>query len=144
MFLNQTGRRVGDAIGVESQHLDLKTLEIHIPKTKNGDPFTAYITTELAERLSRLPERNGKVFGYNSRSAIRSALKHACKEANIEYLGTHQIGRHSFATKLNAAKWGSKAIAEAMGAKSVRLVAEIYEHPEDAPVKAAKIMGKES
>ena len=142
LFINQTGRRIGDVMRIEPRHVDLRNLTITIPKTKNGDPFTAHITAELAARLSDLPARGGKVFGYNSRSAVRNALKRAAARAGVEYLGTHQIGRHSFATSLSNAGWGTKEIAEAGGWKSTRIVAETYDHPDDPARRAAMIFGK--
>lgn len=141
LFLHQTGRRVGDAIDLTPEHLDLRAMRAYIPATKNGDPATAYLTAELAEVLARVEPRHGRVFGYLSRSSVYSTLRRACTKVGIEYLGTHQPGRHSYATTLHNAGWGSKAIAEAGGWKSPRLVAEIYEHPEDAGARASKLFG---
>lgn len=142
LFLHQTGRRIGEAMQVEPVHLDLKRKTISIAKTKNGDGFTAHLTAELTVTLADLKPRSGLVFGYQSRSAVRNALRRATSRAGLPYLGTHQIGRHSFATTLSNEGWSSKAIAEAGGWKSVRLVSEVYEHPDNAAQTAAKVFGK--
>ncbi|MGB1215055.1 MAG: tyrosine-type recombinase/integrase [Pikeienuella sp.] len=142
LFLFQTGRRVGDAIYMKPDWLDLETMRVFIPETKNGEPATVVITSEVAELISGLSPRHGRVFGYVHRSSLYNTLRRACKNAGVEYLGTHQPGRHSFATSLSDAGWGSKAIAEAGGWKSTRLVAETYEHPVDAQQKAARHFGR--
>lgn len=142
MFLHTTGRRVGDALGVEPKHLDLQRMRVFIPKTKNGEAAVAHLTAEVAELIAALEPRHGLVFGYVDRSSVYPTMRRACKKAGIEYLGTHQPGRHSFATTLSDAGWQSKAIAEAGGWKSVRLVAETYEHPTAPGEKAAQVFGQ--
>lgn len=142
LFLYQNGRRISEIMAVRPSDVDLKKLTIEIPTTKNGKPFTCHLTTELAQLLADLEPRSGRVFGYQSRSAVRNALKRACKRADLEYLGTHQIGRHSFATALSDEGWSSKAIAEAGGWESVRLVSEVYDHPEEPARKAAQVFGR--
>lgn len=142
LFLYQTGRRVSDAIDMRPSWLDMASMRVFIPDTKNGEPATVVITSEVAELIANLEPRHGRVFGYVHRSSLYNTLRRACKKAGVEYLGTHQPGRHSFATSLSEAGWGTKAIAEAGGWKSARLVAETYEHPVDAQEKAAMHFGK--
>lgn len=142
LFLFQTGRRIGDAIDMRPDWIDMETMRVFIPDTKNGEPATVVLTAEVAELIADLKPRHGRVFGYVHRSSVYNTLRRACKKAGVEYLGTHQPGRHSFATSLSEAGWGSKAIAEAGGWKSTRLVAETYEHPVDAQEKAARHFGK--
>lgn len=140
LFLHTTGRRVGDALGLTPKDRDGQT--IRIGKTKNGDPATVTITPELAAMLDALPPRHGLIFGYKGRSSLYPTLRRAARKAGVEYLGTHQPGRHSFATMLMEGGWGTKAIAEAGGWKSVKIVAETYEHPTDIQAKASRLVGK--
>lgn len=140
LFLHQTGRRISDAIEMTPDWLDGN--RVHIPRTKNGEPATVVMTDDLADMLRGLEERHGRVFGYVHRSSVYSTLRRACKAAGVEYLGTHQPGRHSFATTLHNAGWHSKKIAEAGGWKSVALVAQTYEHPENTAQEAASVFGK--
>lgn len=140
IFLNQTGRRLGEAISISDAMVDYKKREIYLPKTKNGEGAVVIITSHLAAVLKELPARNGKVFGYNSRSAVRHALLRATKRAGIEYLSTHQIGRHSFATTLAKLGWHPKKVATAGGWKSTAMVTEIYTHLENEAEDASNEM----
>lgn len=140
LFLHQTGRRVGDAVTLTPENVRDRTA--YFPKTKNGEAAIAKMTPEVAALVADLAPRHGRVFGYVGRSSVYKTLRRACEKAGVEYLGTHQPGRHSFATTLEAAGWGSKDIAEAGGWKSVRLVAETYEHPQDSQSRAADVFGK--
>ena len=142
LFLHTTGRRIGDALLIDVGDVDLQRMRVRIPTTKNGDPAIAVLTAEVAELLSATMPETGKAFPYAARSSVYSTLRRACTKAGLPYLGTHQVGRHSYATTLHEAGWGSKAIAEAGGWKSVRLVAETYEHPQDAAERAAALFGK--
>lgn len=89
--------------------------------------------------LRALPARQGRVFGYTSAAGVRQGLRRACKRAEVAYLGTHQPGRHSFATTLDAAGMSPKATAEAGGWKTVR-ISQGYVHPHEAAKRAAEIM----
>lgn len=141
LFLHTTGRRIGDALSLTVADVDLARMRALIGETKNGDPAIAVLTAEVAELLTEIMPEVGPVFPYAARSSVYSTLRRACKAAGLPYLGTHQIGRHSYATTLHNAGWGSKAIAEAGGWKSVRLVAETYEHPQEAAERAAMLFG---
>jgi integrase len=141
LFLHTTGRRIGDALSLEVKDVDLKRMRARIGRTKNGDPAFAVLTSEVAQLLTAVMPEEGQVFPYAARSSVYSTLRRACKKAGLPYLGTHQVGRHSYATTLHNAGWSSKAIADAGGWKSVRLVAETYEHPEEAAERAAALFG---
>jgi integrase len=140
LFVHQTGRRISEALDMKPEQVS--DGRVHIPKTKNGAEAFAYLTPEMVELVDRIDPRHGKVFGYVDRSSLYPTLRRACKKAGVEYLGTHQVGRHSFATSLSKAGWGAKAIAEAGGWKTTRMVSETYEHPDDAQAKAARHFGK--
>jgi integrase len=140
LFLHQTGRRVGEALALTpAQLMDGRAF---IPKTKNGQEAWAHLTPELRALLIEVEPRHGFVFGYLDRSSVYSTLRRAAKAAGVEYLGTHQLGRHSFATTLSAAGWGAKAIADAGGWKTTRMVSETYEHPQEPQAKAAALFGR--
>ena len=143
LFLHTTGRRIGDALSLTVDDVGLQRMRVRIGMTKNGDPAIAVLTAEVAALLAEVMPEAGKVFPYAGRSSVYSTLRRACKKAGVVYLGTHQVGRHSYATTLHNAGWGSKAIAEAGGWKSVRLVAETYEHPQEAAERAAMLFGKD-
>jgi len=142
LFLHTTGRRIGEAVKLTPEDVDLDNATVHIRKTKNGDPATAGLVPMLVNTLRHLPPRNGRVFGYQQHWGVYKTLRRACKDADIKYLGTHQIGRHSFATALEREGWSSKAIADAGGWKSVRLVDETYIHSNDPAARATDLLGK--
>ena len=138
LALYQTGMRVGEAIAMRPRDLDLQGHKAHLPKTKNGEAYDVDLTTELVVALANLPPRNGRVFGYQSRDSVRKSLVRACRRAGVQYLGTHQAGRHSFASFLSSLGWHAEDIADAGRWKSVRMVSETYVHPERAGKRAAE------
>ena len=143
LFLHTTGRRVGDAMGLKLDDIDLDNRTAFICKTKNGESTTASLAPALVEIIRLLPPyRNGRLFGYVNRSGLYNTLRRSCDRAGIKYLGTHQVGRHSFATALEREGWNSKAIADAGGWKSVRLVDETYIHTNDPAARATAVLGK--
>lgn len=142
LFLHQTGRRVGEAVCIEPEWIVGRV--VHIPKTKNGDAARVVMTEALAELVHALEPRHGRVFGYSTHYSVYKTLRRAAAKAGVEYLGTHQPGRHSFATTLHDAGWQSSAIAEAGGWKSVALVASTYEHPTEAQARAADVFAGQS
>jgi len=142
MFLHTTGRRIGDALDLQAQDVDLPRLRAIIRDPKNGEPAPAYLTAEVAELVAAIMPDAGAVFGYAARSSVYSTLRRACTKAGVEYLGTHQVGRHSYATALDNAGWSPKAIADAGGWKSAALVQNTYIHPQSPGEKAAALFGK--
>ena len=140
LFLHTTGRRVGDAIALKPDDLDLGNASAHIKITKNGEPVTVRLVPFLVEILKDLETHNGRVFGYRDRRNLYDTLKRSCERAGIEYLGTHQVGRHSFATELANRRWTSKRIADAGGWKSVRLVDDTYIHTNDPAEEATDLI----
>jgi integrase len=142
LFLHTTGRRVGDAIKLTPDDIKWDINKAHIDKTKNGTEAYASLVPVLADMLREMPPRHGRVFGYLDRRSVYKSLKMACAAAGVEYLGTHQVGRHSFATSLEKLGWSAKQIADAGGWKSPRLVAETYIHTDDSGERATAEIGK--
>ncbi len=142
LFLHTTGRRVGDAVFLEPSDIDLDAAQAHIQKTKNGEAAVAHLVPMLVDILRTLPPVNGRVFGYSNRWGVYGTLKRACRNADVEYLGTHQPGRHSFATLLEKEGWSARAIADAGGWKSVQLVSQTYIHTDDPAELASALIGK--
>jgi integrase len=142
LFLHTTGRRVGDAVNLIAEDFDGKTALIR--DTKNGDPIRVALPKATAEAMTRLPGAHGRVFGYLGTAQLRQTLRRACARAGVEYLGTHQPGRHSFATHLKQAGWDSKAVAEAGGWKTPAMVDDIYTHLSETSARAAKAFDTQS
>lgn len=142
LFLHTTGRRVSDALSMTVDDVDLPRLRVFIPDTKNGDSAHAVLTTEVAALMTEIMPAVGYVFGYAGRSSIYATLRRAALKSGVEYLGTHQVGRHSYATTLDNAGFSPKEIADAGGWKSVRLISETYTHPTAPAERAANLFGK--
>jgi integrase len=141
MFLHYTGRRVGEAIAMRPEQIT--GTRVIFGKTKNGKPAVAVMPPQIAAMVAALDPIDGRVFGYAGRSSLYATMRRAAKKAGVEYLGTHQIGRHSFATALDNAGWTSKQIADAGGWESPALVQRTYVHTADTQEKAAKHLGKQ-
>lgn len=140
MFLHYTGRRVGEALALTPDRLNFDRAVFH--DTKNGEDAVAVMPLSLAAIVATLEPRNGRVFGYADRSSLYATLRRGCKKAGLPYLGTHQVGRHSYATMLDSLGWTAKQIADAGGWKSPALVQKTYVHTDETQAKAAKLLGK--
>jgi len=140
MFLHYTGRRVGEAIELTPDRLNGTRAVFH--DTKNGEDAVAIMPLALADEIAGIPPRDGRVFGYTARSSLYATLRRGCKKAGLPYLGTHQVGRHSYATALDGLGWTANQIATAGGWKSAALVQKSYIHSDDAQARAAKALGR--
>ncbi|GAB4534762.1 MAG: hypothetical protein Tsb0020_50250 [Haliangiales bacterium] len=146
LFLHQTGARLSEMLALTRADLDLAAGTAIARRTKNGEPRVIHLTAELAAELAALPERRGRchgpLFGYRTKNGLYRALRRICAEAGLDYLGTHQPGRHSFATALHARHgWTAEEIAAAGGWKSPQLVSRTYIHTEGAGRRAAAALG---
>lgn len=141
-FLNASAARVSEALRIEVDDVDLRSMRVILRRTKNGEPRVVHLTSDVAKSLAKIMPEKGPVWDYAGRSSLYSTLRRACRKAGIPYLGTHQIGRHSFATMLDAEGWTAKQIAEAGGWKSPALVAKTYSHPEGTAAAAAAVIGR--
>lgn len=144
LFLHLTGARLGEALGLTPKNLDLNARKAWLVDTKNGETRVAELPDELVAELRGLAPREGRALGYVNKSGIYLALKKITAEAGLTYLGTHQPGRHSFSTALNALGFGPKDIADAGGWKSVAMVASVYTHPERSARRAADALGRKT
>lgn len=141
VFLQTTGRRVGDAIGLDVQDVDLASRTARIGRTKNGDPALVHFPQITADLMRAIMPKSGSVFGYAARSSLYPTIRRACAKAKVPYLGTHQPGRHTFATALDAAGFSVAAIADAGGWKS-RAMVQAYVHPDEAAKKASATLAR--
>lgn len=132
LFMHQTAARISEAVSLTWNDIDLPAGTATFGKTKNGDPHVAYLTVEMVAMLANLPKDKHKVFGYGSRQSVYEVTKKTCKKAGIPYLGTHQPGRHSFATQMIIGHGlDAKTVADVGNWKSVRVLLENYVHTSD-------------
>lgn len=134
LFMNQTGARVSEAIGVMGEHVDLTNRIAVLEKTKTEEWSPRYLTAELVARMAGLGIQEGeRVFSYTDRSAVNRRIKAVCARAKIAPRSTHSAGRHSFGTNAMAVdKPDIKAAMDAGGWKSAKLFLETYVHSNEA------------
>ena len=144
LFFFQTGFRVGEAIRLTPADFRLDERAVLARRTKNGEPRAMALTPEMAEEVRGLAVPEGEpVFGYRTETGVRQGLRRVCKGAGVPYLGTHQPGRHSFATALEGLGMSAKSVADAGGWKTVRIVTEVYLHPDEPAARAAQLLARE-
>ena len=136
-----TGARIGQAVAMKPEHLDLQNARITIPPAKGHDARTADIPMELVVELANLPPRlprgwdsgkkNLRVFGYASRTGPIKAWHRACDEAGIPHIMPHAAGRHGFGQEMIVRQGVDKqAVADAGGWADPTMLDEVYTHAE--------------
>ena len=165
LFLFQTGARVSEAIDLDeaSGDLDLINRTVTFRDTKNGEDRQADLTIEMVYEFQQLAEwkearakaddygkgarlgrhPNTRVFGFRQRWAVYKAIKATCEAAGIPYLGTHQPGRHSFATEMIVKNRVDVATtAKKGGWKDKRVLMDHYTHGDSGKGVIDKVFGK--
>jgi integrase len=86
---------------------------------------------------------NNRLFGYIQRTSVYKDIKRICEKAGIPYLGTHQPGRHSFATEMIVMNGVDVATTAAKGRwKTKKLLMENYTHGKTGKGVIDKVFGK--
>ncbi|RWB67613.1 tyrosine-type recombinase/integrase [Mesorhizobium sp.] len=86
---------------------------------------------------------NTRLFGYVQRTSVYKDIKRICEKAGLPYLGTHQPGRHSFATEMIVRHGVDVATTAAAGRwKTKKLLLENYTHGEKGKGVIDKVFGK--
>ncbi|TIT96437.1 MAG: hypothetical protein E5W43_21885 [Mesorhizobium sp.] len=86
---------------------------------------------------------NGRLFGYLQRTSVYKDIKRICEKAGLPYLGTHQPGRHSFATEMIVRHGVDVATTAAKGRwKTKKLLLENYTHGEKGKGVIDKVFGR--
>lgn len=132
LFMFVTGARLGDALKIEPDDLDLPNRLVTFRDMKNGEDGEGELTAELVFELQQITPKDGRVFGFKSRHGrLYSEIKATCARAGIPYLGTHQPGRHSFGTEMIVRNKVDLDTAARKGRwKSKRLLLDTYVHGE--------------
>jgi integrase len=133
-----TGARVGEALWLDSRHVDLKRGHVSFPKTKNGEARGIPLHPRVIAALANLPHHEGCVFrrpdgaayerpdadddsDTSAGSRISTAFSGACKRAGVIDFHPHDC-RHTWATWHYAANRDLGALQKLGGWKSVRMV----------------------
>lgn len=100
VFLMGTGCRISEALNLRPADVDLAAGEAYVRTTKNGEPRMAKLPRFVVDAIRDFMEDEDRVFPFASRFTVNNAIRRACKRAGIEYLSTHKVGSHTFATQL--------------------------------------------
>jgi integrase len=95
-----TGMRLGEALSVTRDMLDLDAGEISLPKTKNGEPRGVYLppyaVTTLRAHVARIGER-ARLFRFTKGQRLYQKLARATSAAGVPWFTFH-VARHTWAT----------------------------------------------
>jgi integrase len=140
-FMFETGARIGEAVSLEWNTVNLQEATATILKTKNGETHTVHLSPGLVAELANL-DTERKVFGYASRHTVTPQWNKTIEKAGIEKLTPHEAGRHGFATELIVRHGIDIPTTAKMGNwKSHRLLSETYAHPERERETVLKVFG---
>ncbi|MBL0141027.1 MAG: tyrosine-type recombinase/integrase [Betaproteobacteria bacterium] len=133
-----TGLRVGSILAVRGKDLDLVAGTLTVPRTKNGDPITAGLSSAAVAELKRLPKvaadelvfanKSGKPFTY------RPLWTRICAEAQLARRVFHEL-RHGHGYALAKAGTSQQLIMQSMGHRTLTASAR-YAHASVADKKA--------
>lgn len=139
--LLKTGIRVGAAVGLEIEDVDLARLTLTI-RTKGDVTQTVPITTEVRDMISPLigDRVTGPVFAAadGSRLSTRHVarrLAEACARAGIARISPHQL-RHCFATGLYQRTGDIRLVQAALGHRSI-VSTQVYAQVDGDRLRAA-------
>lgn len=144
LFIHTTGTRISEACRIEGQDVSLSDRVVVLGKTKTEEWVTRHLTVEVMARIQGLGLVEGeRVFGYTDPKAVNRVMKRVAKDAGIEQLSSHSVGRHSFATNSLAAGASIKNAMDAGGWKSARLFMEMYVHSAEAGKSVAELFDRQ-
>lgn len=130
-FMFLTGARVGEAVALEWQDVDLKAGTALIRETKVGTERLAHLPPSLVAMLANVPRIEGRpVFVYQHPDDIVRAWFGAIKRAGIKRLTPHSC-RHGFATGLLRRGVDVVTVAKLGGWKTPGQVLKTYGHAID-------------
>lgn len=141
-FMFETGARLGEAVALKWENVNLQEGTAILSKTKNGDAHMAMLPMRTVAALAGLSKDRVKVFGYASRQAVQRPWARTIKAAGIQPLTRHEAGRHGFGTELIVRHGVDIPTAAKLGNwKSHRLLSETYAHPENERATLNRVFG---
>ena len=125
-----TGMRMSEQYGLRWSQVDFERRQLHLPKTKNGDPRTIPLNAIALGALKRLRgaarvEETDPIFpSFRTGRALQGPpgwFATALEEAEIEGYTWH-CNRHTFASRLVMAGVDLRTVAELLGHRTLQMV----------------------
>jgi integrase len=145
LFMAYTGARLSEALRLDwDRDVRLSDRIVILWRTKTK-MRTLHVPDPLLVELAAVPacDRHGPLFDYRYKTGVYYPLRVACRRAGVDYLPTHQQGRHTFATWLRLyAGMDLVGLKEAGGWESIKSV-ERYAHvvPGEAAAAVDRLPG---
>ena len=101
IFLTYTGLRLGEALGLTWNNVDLQRNYAYVPDTKNDEPRAVFFLPPVAVAcLACMELREGRVFSFSKGGHLYSLLKAAAFKADVDLpeRSAFHIFRHTYAT----------------------------------------------
>ena len=153
IFLLGTGLRIGEALGLTWDYVNMEKRSIKIQKIMieiSGNPkFKDYPKTENSIRELAISDKMIKILesqmqfknemnylnlvfpssNYNFRTTanLRTRFQNICKAADIDFINLHGL-RHTFATRMLEKGVMPKVVSQMLGHKSIVTTLNIYSH----------------
>lgn len=141
LFMFLTGARVGEAVAVQWEDIDLQERTVLIRESKVSKERKSHLPAPLVVALANLPKVLGRgVFGYDDPANLRSAWDGAVARAGIKHLSPHSC-RHGFATGLLRRGVDVVTIAWLGGWKNAAQVLATYGHANKDPKLTDLLLG---
>lgn len=137
ILLLVTGMRMGEAIKLRWEDVDLSRRHATLHDTKNGETYGVHLPEVAFEAIASLPgEREGRVFGYYTRWQLYQEWDAAREAAELPWFSPH-LCRHTFATWLRQAGKDLRFLMEAGRWKDGKSVFRYAHVSVDDEVKSA-------
>jgi integrase len=99
-LLCYTGMRLSEGLGIRIGQIDLASQAIYLPRTKNDEPRTVYLTPELVAALANHPRglnrnKQERLIRYHAGGRLRDMLADAMTAAGLSF-PRRQRGFHLF------------------------------------------------
>lgn len=141
LFMYLTGARIGEALTVSWEDVDLQNMTVLIKESKVSKERVSHLPLPLLVALANLPRIEGRgVFGYEKPKALRNAWEAAIEAAGIKRLTPHSC-RHGFATGLLRRGVDVVTVSWLGGWRSAAQVLKTYGHANKDPKLTDLLLG---
>lgn len=140
-LLLSTGVRIGSALGLDGEDVDLERDELVLRCTKGNRPITVFLGRAIRDHLATYMKRPGPLFlsRQNRRMCSRQAQvrlgQWLAKAGVARHVSPHSL-RHSFATALYARTGDVFLVKEALGHRSIASTL-VYAERDDGALRRA-------